>query len=136
MTSYFVLSMILVSVFIVVAATFSQAWSSAILALISVVILCRVAFRGTMNMVFNVGRLYWIVRDNAKKGDRIICKAFMRGTGEPWLIGEGVQVRFFKYTFHIGICYMVPAENEEQGVLNAMQGRYMEDPPKEIGNWK
>lgn len=136
MIVYTIITFFFLSIFFLTAGLVAAKWSVVLFAAIGVGCLGWVIFKDSMNLVQSVGRVYWIIRNNAKKGDRIVSTAFMRGTDEPWLIGEGIQFRFFKYTFHIGLCYPVPADSEEEGVLNAMQGRYMEEPAKEIGNWR
>lgn len=81
-------------------------------------------------------KLYWIARNNGKKGDPRISKGFMRQTSEPWLVGSGLQVRFGKYIFQIGICGKPKKLDDQDGLLYAMQGRVMDVEPKEIGIWK
>lgn len=136
MDSLFIVAFFLLSLIFFVISVVNNVWVSAAFSLIGLLSLGWVIFGNSMNLVQRIGSLYWIIRDNGKKGDPIIGSAFMRQTDEPWLIGKGVQVRFFKYSVQIGICYPNFFDSEEDGVLNAMSGRYMEDSAKEIGNWK
>lgn len=136
MDSLFIVAFFLLSLIFFVISVVNNVWVSAAFSLIGLLSLGWVIFGNSMNLVQRIGSLYWIIRDNGKKGDPIIGSAFMRQTDEPWLIGKGVQVRFFKYSVQVGICYPNFFDSEEDGVLNAMSGRYMEDSAKEIGNWK
>jgi len=131
-----IVTLFVFSVFLFVLTLTTASWEATLISLVAVVCFGWVIFSNSMNLVQNVGALYWIIRDSAKKGDRIISSAFMRSLEEPWLIGKGVQVRFFKYSVQVGMCYPNQFDSEEDGVLNAMTGRYMEDNAKEIGNWK
>ena len=47
-------------------------------------------------------RIYWITKDGAAPGTKLISKAFMLQTLEPFWQGKGVQFRFWNYTFQIG----------------------------------
>lgn len=136
MNKYSIVTLFLFSVFLFVLTATTASWVPAMVSLVAVLCFGWVIFGNSMNLVQNLGSLYWIIRDNAKKGDRWVSSAFMRQTENPWLIGKGVQVRFFKYVVQVGVCYPSFFDNEEEGVLNAMTGRYMEDNAKEIGNWK
>lgn len=86
-------------------------------------------FRNTMNSLQYIGKLYWITRDNGKPGTKHIAfDAFMRGTAPPWKIGRGVQFRWGKYTFQVGICHDgPPAEDEVQGLLNVLGGHMWDE---------
>lgn len=93
-------------------------------------------FKDSMNLVQSVGRLYWITRDYTPKNTPIVAKAFMRELGEPWRIGSGIQIRFSKNrTFQLGWCTKTAPTSEEDGVLNAVGGRYMDITAEEIGEW-
>lgn len=85
-------------------------------------------FRDTMNRLQYIGKLYWITRDNGVQGTRHIAfDAFMRGTSPPWKVGRGVQFRWGKYTFQVGICRNgPPAETELEGLLNMLGGRMLD----------
>lgn len=85
-------------------------------------------FRDTMNRLQYLGKLYWITRDNGKPGTKHIAfDGFMRGTSPPWKVGRGVQLRWGRYTFQVGICHDgPPAETELDGLLNVLGGRYLD----------
>ena len=92
-------------------------------------------FKGTMNKLQAVGRLYWITRDYCTPNTPFFSKGFMRELDAPWRHGRGLQIRFGSYTFQVGLCR--PQEHDEvSGVLAAMDGRFLELEPKEIGKWK
>lgn len=101
-----------------------------------VIIGSYVLFKDTMNRIQYIGPLYWITRDNGRYGDPVITKAFMRQTAAPWKTGKGVQLRFRKYTFQAGICRATKLVKEDEGLLHAMQGRYLDDPVDAIRTWK
>jgi hypothetical protein len=91
-----------------------------------------------MNRLYTTGFLYVIVRDIGKPKDRIISTGFMRQTGTPWKTGKGIQLRIGKYVTQIGVCKADKERahlHEQDGLLYAMQGRLMEEPPSKIGNW-
>jgi len=62
-------------------------------------------FRDTMNRIQYIERLriYWITKNNGRKGVPLIFPSFMRQTHPPFWKGTGIQVRFFKWTFQVGI---------------------------------
>lgn len=88
-----------------------------------------------MNNLYVFYKMYWIVKNTGKKGEPIIAKGFMRQTAAPWLTGNGLQIRFGKYTFQVGICGKPKNLDDQSGLLYAMQGRLMDSDPDEIGNW-
>lgn len=88
-----------------------------------------------MNNLYVFYRLYWITKNTGKKRDPIIAKGFMRQTAAPWFTGTGLQIRFGKYVFQIGICGKPKQLADEEGLLYAMQGRSMDLEPKDIGSW-
>jgi hypothetical protein len=93
-------------------------------------------FRDSINLVQSVGPLYWITRDFAPKGTRLVSSGFMRELGAPWRVGKGIQLRISKNrTFQIGICAKTLPKDEDSGILNAVGGRIMEVTPEEIGDW-
>lgn len=60
----------------------------------------------------------------------------MRQTGYPWKQGKGIQIRIGKYVGQIGVCKAKKDIQEEfDGLLYAMQGRLLEEKPRDIGNW-
>jgi len=92
-------------------------------------------FGNSMNMVQNLGPLYWVVRDNGKKGTKVLSIGFMRQLSQPWLRGKGIQFRVSKYTLQIGLCRRQDFLDDTDGVLDAMGGFYMSNTPKEISKW-
>lgn len=90
-------------------------------------------FSDSMNLVQNVGRVYWIIRDIGKPSDPLIARGYMRQTSSPWLIGRGIQVRVSKWTCQIGICDRAGEYEEDEGLLRALDGRELLMDPEEIG---
>jgi hypothetical protein len=91
-------------------------------------------FKNTLNTVQAVGRVYLIVRDYVPANTPLIATGFMKEINPPWRHGKGIQVRAFKYTLQIGLCKRQQL-TDETGVLAAIQGRFTDDTPSEIGNW-
>lgn len=104
--------------------------------LLLVCLISYVIFRDTLNLVQNVGRVYWIVRDTAPKGTPRIAKGFMRQVTPPWLVGTGIQFRAFGRTLQVGICTPQTVGSEQEGILLSVQGRLMDEEPEKIGSWK
>jgi hypothetical protein len=88
-----------------------------------------------LNVVQGVGKLYWIYRDTAKENTPKVCKAFMHEIGGYWRKGKGIQFKYKKYIFQIGICKKYPTDSEEQGLLSVVNGRNLDYDPTEIGTW-
>lgn len=67
--------------------------------------LAYLLFRETMNRIQYVEhlRIYWITKNTARKGVPFIAPSFMRQTQRPFWYGKGIEVRFFKWTFQVGI---------------------------------
>ena len=106
---------------------------------IAVIISCFISFlifRDTMNAVQSVGSVYWICRDVIPTGTPFIAPGFMRQTSAPWRVGKGIQIRFKKHTFQIGLSRKGKQVSDDTGLLYAVQGRYLDDKPKEIRDWK
>lgn len=82
-------------------------------------------FRGTMNVLQYVGRVYWVTRDNGVDGTKHIAfDAFARGTSPPYKVGRGVQFRWGRHTFQVGLCRDgVQTDDELDGLLNVLGGR-------------
>lgn len=93
-------------------------------------------FRNTLNVVQYVGRLYWIIRDTAEAGTPRLARGFMRQVTSPWLIGSGVQVRVRRWVVQVGVCRKQSATDYTEGLLMALDGRLMDEEPKEIGAWR
>lgn len=93
-------------------------------------------FKDSLNLVQALGRVYWITRDYVPKGTPIIAKGFMRELGHPWRVGSGIQIRIARNrTFQVGWCAKTSPSSEEEGVLSAVGGRYMDVTAEEIGEW-
>lgn len=91
-------------------------------------------FKDTMNVVQSAGPVYWITRDYVPSHTPRIGIGFMHELGAPWRHGKGIQIKAFKHTFQIGFCHKNEFD-ETTGVLAAVQGRFMDTKPTEIGNW-
>lgn len=89
-------------------------------------------FSGAVGSVQVIGRVYFIL----KKDHRWL--SFGQGTmhelSRPWRKGTGLYVTFLKWSLQIGVCHPQRL-TDEQGTLSAVQGRYLETSPKEIGQW-
>lgn len=89
-----------------------------------------------MNKLYSISFIYWIIRDTGKPGEKVVSVGFMRQTGYPWKHGKGVQLRLGKYIFQFGVCRSnSEIKEEEDGLLYSMQGRLLNEKPKDIGNW-
>jgi hypothetical protein len=91
-----------------------------------------------MNSLRSIAFLYAIIRDTGNPKTPVFSWGFMRQTGHPWKTGKGLQIRIKKYVVQIGFCKSnkkVKAQEEENGLLYAMQGRLLEEEPSKIGNW-
>jgi hypothetical protein len=97
---------------------------------------CYFLFRDTMNRLQYIGPIYWITRDIGKHKDPFLCRATMRHTAPPWKTGKGIQIRFYKYTFQVGICKTPKLKEGEDGLLHALQGRFLDIPAKQIKEWQ
>lgn len=49
-------------------------------------------FRDSMNLFQKVGRVYWITRNNMKRPQPFISRAFLVHDSPPYWIGKGVQI--------------------------------------------
>jgi len=106
---------------------------------IAILISCFISFlifRDTMNAVQAVGPVYWICRDVVPAGTPFIASGFMRQTSAPWRIGKGIQIKVRKHTFQIGISKVGSDMSDDDGLMTAVQGRFLKDKAKEIRDWK
>lgn len=108
----------------------------AITALIISSILSFLLFKDTVNSVQAVGPIYWICRDVIPTGTPRVSWGFMRQLSSPWRVGKGVQIRLKRHTFQIGLSRKSKKVSDENGLLYAIQGRYLGDTPKDIRDWK
>ena len=100
--------------------------------LVTAILYLKFVFRCEYDQLYVYGRLYWI----ARKDPRVIRMGIgtMHQTSAPWNKGKGLYVVFFKRCLQVGLCK--PQQlSEESGILSAMQGRYLDLTPHEIGNW-
>lgn len=100
-----------------------------------VVVFIFTIFKTALNKVFPLGPLYFIRRDNGTKGMPRICKAFMHEISSPWRRGKGIQVRIGTQVLQVGLCKKYPDQREDEGVLSAIGGRYMDTEVKDIREW-
>lgn len=89
-------------------------------------------FKGTMDLVQGVGPVYWIIRRDQRMFS--IGKGTMHELSAPWRKGIGIYFVLSKRCLQIGLCKKQQL-GETDGILSAIQGRYLEVEPKEIGNW-
>ena len=92
-------------------------------------------FKDSLNLLQVVGPIYWVTRYNATPKFPRLCIAFMHEDGKPWRTGTGIQVRFRKYSFQVGICHKHGEVSDEEGELIPVGGRHMIDEPEDIGEW-
>lgn len=88
-----------------------------------------------MNRLFYIGPLYWILRDNGKKGDKVLGWGFMRQTSPPWKVGRGPHIRVGRYAFQFGLARKTGVKTEEDGLLMSIQGRFLDTKPGDIRDW-
>ena len=89
-----------------------------------------------MNVVQAVGPVYWICRDIVPTNTPLIALGFMRQTSAPWRVGKGIQIKVRKHTFQIGLSRVGSDMSDEDGLMTAVQGRYLKDKAKDIRDWK
>jgi hypothetical protein len=100
-----------------------------------VVLLLVLAYKSALNRLFPVGPLYLIRRDNGSSKDPFICIGFMHEVSHPWRRGKGIQVRIRSQVLQFGLCKKHPQQKEDEGVLSAIGGRYMDTDVKDIRGW-
>lgn len=106
-----------------------------LLSLIIISLCLYLLFRNTLNRLQYIGPVYWITRDNTPKGTPLLSIGFMRQTSFPWKIGKGIQVSLHNYSFQLGICKKSNHYDEEEGILGALGGRYLDTSTKDIREW-
>lgn len=92
----------------------------------------KFVFKFEHDQLYVYGRVYGIL----KKDTRLmrVGTGTMHQTSAPWHKGKGIYIVVLKRCLQIGLCK--PQQlNEESGILSAMQGRYLDLTPHEIGNW-
>jgi hypothetical protein len=92
----------------------------------------KFVFKFQHDQLYVYGRVYAIL----KKDTRLIHVGVgtMHQTSSPWNKGTGIYIVAFKRCLQIGLCKPQHL-SEESGILSAMQGRYLDLTPHEIGNW-
>lgn len=105
--------------------------------IITILVLSVVGFviHASTNSLYVFGMIYMIKRDNGKLTDPIIARGFMNGINPPWYKGRGFQIRIGKRVLQIGICRATDNKNDDEGILGAVGGRYMEESVDQIRNW-
>lgn len=89
--------------------------------------------RAPEDTVVGLWSMYWIKRLDHRRV--AIGKGTMHELAHPWRIGQGIYIVINKKSLQVGKCYEQPWLDETKGVLSAVQGRYLEVEPKEIGDW-
>ena len=87
---------------------------------------------GCTDIVRTCGPVYWIGRHDTRMFS--IGIGTMHMLSAPWKKGRGVYVVVNKYSLQIGLCRSQTL-GEAEGTLSAIQGRYLDVPPEEIGTW-
>jgi hypothetical protein len=100
--------------------------------IVPLVMYWRIAFKGTLNLVQGIGPVYWIVRDDTRMLSA--GRGTMHELAEPWRKGRGLYIVVARYCLQVGLC-RTQTFSETEGILSAMQGRFLELEPREIGNW-
>lgn len=90
-------------------------------------------FSGAVGLVQSVGRVYFILKRDTRWAS--MGRGTMHELSHPWRKGRGLYITLFKWSLQIGVCRPLGNIGFEQGTLSAVQGRYLETTPKEIGQW-
>lgn len=129
------LIVLLVNVVLLVISIVSGAYIPALVLLAGLLYLAFWILEDSLNLIHRLGSIYWILRDTGKKGDKVISSGWLRQAAPPWMVGHGLQIRAGKYVFQIGTFVTSEFNDEEDGVLSAMQGRKLDMAPKDIRSW-
>lgn len=90
-----------------------------------------------LNIVYGVGPIYWIIRDNGVTKMPVVSTGWVHELGGYWRKGKGIQIRISKYVFQFGFCKKSNrVMGEQDGILYALDGRMMDVKSQEIGDWK
>lgn len=87
---------------------------------------------GCTDIVRTCGPVYWIGRHDPRRFS--IGFGTMHMLSAPWKKGRGIYVAIARYSLQVGLCRSQNL-NEVDGTLSAIQGRYLDVAPKEIGKW-
>lgn len=123
LTSYWAVALFLVSTVGILFTVF--AWFGITIALYQLL-------HGCTDIVRTAGPVYWIGRNDLRWFS--VGMGTMHQLGAPWKKGRGVYVCVAKHSLQIGLCRSQNL-NEVEGTLSAVQGRYLDLDPKEIGKW-
>lgn len=80
-----------------------------------------------------LGPIYWITRKDHRNFS--IGLGTMHQTYYPWRKGRGIYIVVLKRCFQIGLSQKQLSLEEADGILSAVQGRYLDLTPNEIGEW-
>lgn len=101
-------------------------------ALVPAIFYFKFVFRFEHDQLYVFKRIYGILRKDTRF--LRIGIGTMHQTSAPWNKGKGLYVVFVKRCIQVGFCKPQKL-SEESGILSAMQGRYLDLTPHEIGNW-
>jgi hypothetical protein len=87
---------------------------------------------GGLDTVRTFGVVYWVRQNDHRLFS--VGKATMHQLSAPWKKGKGLYVALFYKNLQIGLCFKQNLD-ETNGTLSAIQGRYLDVEPKEIGKW-
>lgn len=87
---------------------------------------------GCTDVVRTCGPVYWIGRNDPRMFS--IGFGTMHMLSAPWKKGRGVYIAVAKHSLQVGLCRSQKL-NEVEGTLSAVQGRYLDVTPEEIGTW-
>jgi hypothetical protein len=89
-------------------------------------------FKGKLNALYIMGPLFWTTKTSLSNFS--IGVGSMHQISKPWKKGKGIYVGVAKRVFLIGLCKKQDL-SETEGILSAVNGRYLDVTPKEIGDW-
>lgn len=89
-----------------------------------------------LNEVHGFLFFYWIVRDTATTSMPFLSFGWVKELGGHWRRGKGIQIKFGKYITQVGVCKKYTFASEEDGTLNALEGRMLPTTIDEIGDWR
>lgn len=88
-----------------------------------------------LNQVHGFLFVYWIVRDTATKSTPKLSFGWVRELGGYWRKGKGIQIKIGKYIVQVGVCNKHTFDSDEDGTLDALEGRMLSATTTEIGEW-
>lgn len=102
---------------------------------LSISLIILAVHRKALNSLIYFKSLYIILRDNANITGPVVSKGFMRQTSQPWMVGNGINIRVHRYSLQIGVCKPSQHTDEESGLLGALGGRLLDTNASEIREW-